>query len=111
MSEQNQEFDPRDLNKDGKISVKERLLDAASKANEAMEIAAGAIRDEAKEVYGKVKDYQALSPEEKKAKQEVWKEKATDAANKAADAAKEVFEDVKEGAQKLFNNKENKEQS
>ena len=50
-----QEFDPRDTNKDGKVSAKERLLDAANKANEAIDITAGVIRDEAKELYGKVK--------------------------------------------------------
>ena len=105
MSEQNQEFDPRDTNKDGKVSAKERLLDAANKANAASDITAGVIRDEAKELYGKVKDYQALSPEEKKAKQDEWKEKATDFTNKAADSAKEFAEEVKEEAQKLFGNK------
>lgn len=99
-----QEFDPRDLNKDGKVSTKERLLDAANKATEAIEITAGVIRDEAKELYGKVKDYQALSPEEKKAKQDEWKAKATEAADKAVDAAKDFAEDVKEGAEKLFGN-------
>ena len=100
--EQNPEFDPRDLNKDGKVSVKERLLDAADKANEALGIAAEAIKDEAREVAGKVKDYQAISPEGKKAKQDQWKDKASEVAGKAADAAKEVFEEVKEGAGKLF---------
>lgn len=99
-----QEFDPRDLNKDGKVSTKERLLDAANKATEAIEITAGVIRDEAKELYGKVKDYQALSPEEKKAKQDEWKAKATEAADKAVDAAKDFAEDVKEGAEKIFGN-------
>ena len=34
MNEQNQEFDPRDRNRDGKVSVKERLQDAADTANE-----------------------------------------------------------------------------
>ena len=100
-----QEFDPRDTNKDGKVSAKERLLDAANKANEAIDITAGVIRDEAKELYGKVKDYQALSPEEKKAKQDEGKEKGTDSTNKAADTAKEFAEEVKEEAQKLFGNK------
>ena len=100
-----QDFDPRDTNMDGKVSAKERLMDAANKANEAIDIAAGVIRDEARELYGKVKDYQALSPEEKKAKQEEWKGKATDAANKAADTAKEFANEVKEEAEKLFRNK------
>jgi ribonucleotide reductase beta subunit family protein with ferritin-like domain len=103
-----QEFDPRDTNKDGKVSARERLLDAANKANEAIDIAAGVIRDEAKELYGKVKDYQALSPEEKKARQDEWKDKATDAANKAADTAKEFAQEVKEEAEKLFGNNKTK---
>ena len=106
MSEQNQEFDPRDLNKDGKVSVKERLMEAADKASEALGLAADAIKDEAKELYGKVKDYQALSPEETKAKQDPWKEKANEAAGKAADTAKEFAEEVKEGAEKLFGKKQ-----
>jgi len=101
-----QEFDPRDLNKDGKVSITEQLLGAADKANEAIDQAVDALKEGARKVFSKVKDYQALSPEEKKAKQDEWKEKATDAANKAADTAKEVFEDVKEGAEKLFKNSE-----
>ena len=104
-----QEFDPRDTNKDGKVSARERLLDAANKANEAIDIAAGVIRDEARELYGKVKDYQALSPEEKKAKQDEWKDKATDAANKAADTAREFAQEVKGEAEKLFGNNKTKQ--
>ena len=91
MSEQNTEFDPMDRNQDGKVSVKERLQEAADKAIEAAEIAAGVIKDEAMEIYGKVKDYQTLSPEEKKAKQEEWK-----------DTAKDFAEGVKEDVGKLF---------
>lgn len=106
MCEQNPEFDPRDTNQDGKVSVKERLLDAADKANEAIGIAADAIKDGAKQVIDKVKDYQALSPEEKKAKQDEWKDKATEAVGKAADTAKEFAQDVKEEAEKLFSKKE-----
>lgn len=105
MNEQNQEFDPRDLNKDGKVSVKEKLQFAADKAIEAADSAADAIREGAQELYGKVKDYQALSPEDKKAVQDQWKEKVSDAAEKVADSAKEAFEDVKEGAEKFFNKK------
>ena len=105
MNEQNQEFDPRDTNKDGKVSAKEKLLDAAEKANEALYEVADVIKDEAVELYGKVKDYQALSPEEKKARQGQWKDKATDAANKAADSAKDFAREVKEEAEKLYRNK------
>ena len=104
-----QEFDPRDTNKDGKVSARERLLDAANKANEAIDIAAGVIRDEARELYGKVKDYQALSPEEKKARQDEWKGRATDAANKAADTAREFAQEVKGEAEKLFGNNKTKQ--
>ena len=102
MSTENQEFDPRDTNKDGKVSFKEQLLDAADKGNEMLYKAADAVKDEAKKIAAKVKDYQALSPEEKKAKQDEWNSKLSDAANKASDTAKEVFEDVKESAQKFF---------
>ena len=102
MNNQNQGFDPQDLNKDGKVSVKERLQVAAEKAIEAADIAADAIKDGAKELYGKVKDYQALSPEEKKARQDEWKDKATEAAGKAADSAKEFAQEVKEGAERFF---------
>lgn len=100
--EENKEFDPRDLNKDGKVSLKEQILDAADKGNEMLYQAADAIKGKAKDIAGKVKDYQALSPEEKKAKQEEWNEKLSEAAEKATDAAKEAFEDVKESAGKLF---------
>lgn len=106
MSEQNNEFDPKDTNKDGKVSVKKRLLDAADKANEAIGMAADALKEGVDQVVGKVKDYQALSPEEKKAKQEEWKEKASEVAGKAANTAKEVVQDIKEEAEKLFGKKE-----
>ena len=91
MSEQNQEFDPRDLNKDGKVSV-----------GEALKSAAGAIVEDAEEVVGQVKAYIDLSPEERKAKNEKLKEKASDLADKATAAAKEVLEEVKENAENLF---------
>lgn len=74
MSEQNSESP--------KVSVKERLLDAAGKANEAIYEAVDAVIDETKVIIGKVKDYDALSPEEKKAKQDEWKAKASDVAEK-----------------------------
>lgn len=106
MSEQNQNFDPKDLNQDGKVSVKERLLEAADKANEALSIAADAVKDGVGQVVDKVKDYQTLSPEEKKAKQDQWKEKASEVAGKAADTAKEFVDEVKESAEKLFSKKE-----
>lgn len=95
MEENKQEFDPRDLNKDGKVSVKEQLLHAADKINEAMYDAADA-----------VKGFVSLSPEEKQARQENLNRKATDVANKASDAAKEVLDDIREGAQKLFGKKD-----
>ena len=88
--------------KSGIRSFKEQLRDAADKGNEMLYKAADAVKDEAKKIAAKVKDYQALSPEEKKAKQDEWNSKLSDAANKASDTAKEVFEDVKESAQKLF---------
>lgn len=97
-----QEFNPMDLNQDGKVSVKERLQYAADKANEAISIAADVIKDEAKEAYERVKEYQALSPEEKKARQDEWKEKATEMAGKAADAAKGFAGEVKENAEKIL---------
>ena len=103
---ENQEFDPRDLNKDGKVTFEERVKYAAGKAGEAIQSAAGTIAGEAEEIVGKVKAYSELSPEEKKAKQEEWKGKATDVAGKAADAAKEVLGEMKENADKLFKKKE-----
>lgn len=105
MNDHNPEFAPRDRDQDGKVSVKERLQDAADKAIEAADIAAGAIKDGATGLYGKVKDYQALSPEEKKARQNGWKEKASDVAEKVADTAKVFAQEVKEGAEKLFKKK------
>ena len=102
MEENKQEFDPRDTNKDGKVSVKEKILHAADKINEAMYGAADAVKEGAGKVVGKVKDYQALSPEEKQARQDELNQKATDAANKASDKAKEIFQDLKEDARKVF---------
>ncbi len=103
MNEQN--FDPKDTNKDGKVSVKEHLMYAADKANEAIDEAAAAIKEGFGEAVDKVKAYQALSPEEKKAKQAEWNEKLSDAADKATDSVKEVMEDIKEGAENLFKKK------
>ena len=91
MNEQNQEFDPRDYNKDGEVSLEEKIRVAAEKAEEAFGKAADA-----------VKDYQALSPEEKKAKENEWNRKATKFAEKASDKAKELAEEVKSGAEKFF---------
>ena len=102
MEENKQEFDPRDTNKDGKVSVKEKILHAADKINEAMYGAADAVKEGAGKVVGKVKDYQALSPEEKQARQDQLNQKATDAANNASDKAKEIFQDLKEDARKVF---------
>ena len=97
-----QEFDPKDLNKDGKVSVKEILLSAADKANEAIGEAAQVVKKEVGVMVDKVKEYNALSPEEKKAKQDEWNGKLTEAAEKATDSLKEVVEEVKEGARKTF---------
>ena len=102
MCENKQEFDPRDLNHDGKVSFDEKLKDAANKTGAALKNAAGAVVDGTKEVAGKVKDYVDMTPEERKIKNAEIKDKVSDAANKAANAAKGAFEDVKEGAEKLF---------
>ena len=91
MNEQNQEFDPRDYNKDGKVSIEEKIRAVAEKAEEAFGKAAGAVKDGVEHVVGKVKDYQALTPEEKAAKEEEWNRKATEFAGKASDKAKEFF--------------------
>lgn len=121
MCEEKQEFDPRDLNKDGKVSFKERMQDAAQKAGEALNIAGAAIKDEAgdafenvkqgagevfdkvkqgtDEVIGKVKDYANLSPEERKERNEAI-------ADRVADAARVVYNDAKESAEKLFKKKD-----
>ena len=106
MCEENKEFDPRDLNKDGKVSLDERIRAAAGKAEEAFGAAAGAVKGGVDRMVEKVKDYKALSPEEKKAKEEEWNRKATDLAGKASDKAKEIAVEVKE---KLFGKKEAEE--
>ena len=106
MNEQNQEFDPRDYNKDGKVSIEEKIRAAAEKAEEAFGKATGAVKDSVEQVIGKVKDYQAMSPEEKKAREDEWNRKATEFAGKASDKAKELAGEVKEGAEKLFCKKE-----
>ena len=100
MDEQNQEFDPRDVNQDGKVSVKEMLQGAAD-----------AVKDGVDKVIGKVKDYQALTPEEKKAKEDEWNRKATAFAEKASDKAKEMAEEVKESAERLFGKKDKPEEA
>ena len=50
-----QEFDPRDLNQDGKVSLKEKILDMADKANEKLSDVAEEIKGEAIEAYEEVK--------------------------------------------------------
>ncbi|MBO4475967.1 MAG: hypothetical protein J5737_04545 [Bacteroidales bacterium] len=106
MNEQNQEFDPRDVNQDGNVSIEEKIRAAADMAEEAFGKAAGAVKDGVEQVVGKVKDYRALSPEEKKAKEDVWNSKATAFAEKASNKAKELAEEVKEGAGRFFRKKE-----
>ena len=106
MNEHNQEFDQRDCNKDGKVSIDEMIRAAAEKAEDVLGKAAGAVKDGVEQVVGKVKDYQALSPEEKKAREDEWNRKATEFAEKASDKAKELAEEVKEGAGKFFGKKE-----
>ena len=105
MNEQNQEFDPRDLNHDGKVSFDERVKYAADKAGAAIQTATGAVMEGAGKVAGQVKAYADLTPEERKAKNAELKGKAVNAADKAANAAKGVFEEMKEGAEKLFGGK------
>ena len=102
---ENQEFDPKDTNKDGKVSVKEQILHAADKINEAMYGAADAVKEGAGKVVGKVKDYEALSLEEKQAKQDEWNQKATETATKAGETAKGIFNDIKAEAKKIFGKK------
>ena len=102
MSEQNQEFDPRDLNHDGKVSFDERVKYAADKTGEVLKTAAGVVVEGTEKVAGQVKAYVDMTPEERKAKNEELKGKAGDLAGKAANAAKEVFEEVKESAENLF---------
>ena len=128
MSEETNNFDPKDKNQDGKVSFKERIQDAAEKAGEALNMAAAAIKDEtgdafekvkqeagdmyekvkqgAEEAIGKVKDYAAMSPEERKVKNDEILDKASAAADKIAGAAKAVYEDAKESAGKIFGKKE-----
>jgi hypothetical protein len=106
MEENKQEFDHKDTDKDGKVSVKEKLLHVADKINEAMYGAADAVKEGAGKAVDKVKEYQALSPEEKQARQDELNQKATAAATKAGDKAKEIFEDLKEDARKVFGKKD-----
>ncbi len=105
MSE-NQEFDPRDLNQDGKVSFEERVKDAANKTGEALKTAAGAVAEGTGKAVDQVKTYVEMSPEERKCKNEELKEKAADLAGKATAAAKEVIEEVKEEAGKIFKKSE-----
>lgn len=101
MSEQN-EFDPRDLNQDGKVSLDERIKAAADKAGEVLKTAAGAVAEGTGKVTGQVKTYADMTPEERKEKNAELKGKASGFAEKAAGAAKEVFEEIKESAEKIF---------
>ena len=97
MSEEtnNTQFDPRDRNQDGKVSLEEKVRYAAEKAGDAISGAAKA-----------VKDYAKGTPEDRKAKNEEIKGKISAAADKVEDAAKKVYGEVKEGAEKLFKKEE-----
>lgn len=95
MNEQNQDFDPRDYNKDGKVTFDEVLKSAAE-----------SIREGAEEVVGQVRAYADLTPEERKVKNEELKQKASILADEAAATAKEVFGEMKENAEKLFKKSE-----
>ena len=95
MSEE--QFDPRDLNQDGKVTLDEKIRYAAGKAGDAISGAAKA-----------VKDYATGTPEERKAKNEEIKGKISEAADKVEAGAKKVYGEVKEGAEKLFKKEEPK---
>ena len=53
MSEQNQEFDPRDYNKDGEVSLEEKIRVAAEKTEEAFGKAADAVKSGAEKFFCK----------------------------------------------------------
>ena len=93
MSEQT--FDPKDLNQDGKVSFDEHVHDIADKTGEALKTAAGVVIEGTEEVVGQVKAYVDMTPEERKAKNEELKEKATDVADKVADSTKGLFGKIK----------------
>jgi len=99
MSEEtnNPQFDPRDLNQDGKVTLDEKIRYAAGKAGDAI---SGAAKS--------VKDYAKATPEERKAKNDEIKGKISQAADKVEDAAKKVYGEMKEGAEKLFKKEEPK---
>ena len=107
----NQEFDPKDRNQDGKVTLDERLQYAADKAGEVLKTATDSVVAGAGKVAEKVKAYADLSPEERKAKNAEMKEKALDAAEKAIDSAKETFKEVKEDVEEYIEKKKGKKEA
>lgn len=80
----NQEtFDPRDLNKDGKVSFTEKVQFAAGQAKEKAVEVAGKVAEKSKVVYAEAK------------------EKTVEVAGKVADKSKELYAEAKDKAADL----------
>ena len=73
-------LDPRDLNGDGKVTLKEKVQYAAGQAAEKAKEVAGKVADKSKEVYAEAK------------------EKTVEVAGKVADKSKEIYAEAKEKA-------------
>lgn len=94
-----QEFDPRDLNKDGKVTLGEKIQYAAQSAVET-------VKESAQTVAASVKKFSDATPEERKEKTDEIKAKVNKAAGQVVDKAKEVYGEMKENAEKILAKKD-----
>jgi len=99
MCEENAK-NPMDLNGDGKVTMKEKILYTADKASEKLEDAFKEMKDDAVEAVGKAKEFynEKIDPEVDKAvgkAKEFYNEKVDPVVDKAVDKTKEAYDKVK----------------
>ena len=99
MSEQ--EFDKRDLNKDGKVSLGEKIGYSIDKAQEKLEEAAGKAKVKAEELKEKAPGKFAEMKEEVKEAADKAKVKAAELKGKASEKFAEMKEETKEARKEL----------
>ena len=100
MEENKQEFDKRDLNKDGKVSLGEKIGYSIDKAQEKLEEAAAQAKVKAEELKEKAPGKIAEMKQEVKEAAEQAKVKAAELKDKASEKFAEMKEETKEAADK-----------
>ncbi|MBR5736648.1 MAG: hypothetical protein IKX60_07655 [Bacteroidales bacterium] len=100
MEENKQEFDPRDLNKDGKVSIGEKIGHGIDEALKDAKVVAGKAKVKAEELKSKAPEKFAEMKEDVKEAAGKAKAKAEELKSKAPEKFAEMKGEVKEAADK-----------